>query len=265
MARHLKVLAKASPTHIGDPVRVRAFINDVIAIVGMTPLGEPQLHDVPLDLAKLGREPFEDEGGVTAQAVGLSKPDSTGGDRPCQCEQPDPIAHDVFRNFSQCRCGGWISDRELKAGFDLSQSAIDVAFWNAVGRQRRHRAELPRATEESKHACNCDQPRLVEQHLDRGCWSCRCGGYVTDAEVVKRGATRRSQDQNPLQNEHVLVAFGTLSTSHVALHTWPLREELHLDLYSCRHFDIDQVLTFLQEVFHTTQVKHADLTEHCEW
>jgi len=62
-----------------------------------------------------------------------------------------------------------------------------------------------------------------------------------------------------------LVGFHTLSTSHVAIHTWPLREEFHLDLYSCREFNKDVIVNFISEVFHSKIMKIADLSAHCKW
>jgi len=126
---HLKVLGLGDPERMGDPAFVRQFILDLIARVNMTPLGEPRVHDVPLDVRKLGREPFEDEGGVTAQLVG----------------------------------------------------------------------------------------------------------------------------------------FATLSTSHLALHTWPLRREFHLDLYSCREFDKEGVLSFIRSEMGCGIFQESDLTKHCLW
>jgi S-adenosylmethionine decarboxylase len=127
--KHLKVLGRGDPARLGDAAVVRQFVTDLVKQVGMEPLGEPVVHDVPLEVRKLGREPFQDEGGVTTQLVG----------------------------------------------------------------------------------------------------------------------------------------FHTLSTSHVAIHTWPLREEFHLDLYSCREFNRADVLGFVTEVFSTHTLKASDLSAYCEW
>jgi len=127
--KHLKVLGRGDPLRLGDADIVRSFVIDLVHVVGMEPLGDPVIHDVPQEIKKLGRTPFEDEGGVTAQLVG----------------------------------------------------------------------------------------------------------------------------------------FHTLSTSHVAIHTWPLRNEFHLDLYSCRFFDQEQVLNFISEAFHAVEIKASNLTAYCEW
>jgi len=128
-AKHIKVLGKGDPARLGDATIVRQFVIDLVKQVGMQPLGDPVIHDVPFEIKKLGREPFEDEGGVTGQLVG----------------------------------------------------------------------------------------------------------------------------------------FHTLSTSHVAIHTWPARDEFHLDLYSCREFDKNEVEAFIHEVFHSQRMVVSDLTFACEW
>jgi len=70
MAKHLKLLGIGASEPMAKVDSIREFVDKLITIVGMRPLGEPTVHDVPLDIAKLGAEPFEDEGGVTAQIVG---------------------------------------------------------------------------------------------------------------------------------------------------------------------------------------------------
>ena len=128
-SKHLKVLGFGCPERLGDAEFVTQFLKDAVERVGMRPLGEPMVHDVALDVEKLGQELFEDEGGVTCQIVG----------------------------------------------------------------------------------------------------------------------------------------YHTLSTSHLAIHTWPLRKEFHFDLYSCRLFDAEDLIQFISERFHVTQIQVSDLTSHCEW
>ncbi len=132
MAKHLKILGKGSPELLGSADAVRKFIVLLIEHLGMRPLGEPTVHDVALDITKLGKEPFEDEGGVTVQSAGI-------------------------------------------------------------------------------------------------------------------------------------VAYHTLSTSHCALHSWPLRKEFHLDIYSCRNFDADTIGKFVSLYFNCHMIKASDLTWATEW
>jgi S-adenosylmethionine decarboxylase len=67
--RHVKVVGYGDAARLGAVDNVRAFLEGVVQAVGMRPLGEPQMHDVALDLEKMNVEPFEDEGGVTGVVV----------------------------------------------------------------------------------------------------------------------------------------------------------------------------------------------------
>ena len=139
---HIKILAKANPDRIGNASLVKRAIDDLVRVVEMTPLGESMVFDVPLEIEKLNRIPFEDEGGITTQR----------------------------------------------------------------------------------------------------------GSFAIENKL-----------------EPVIMGFTTLSTSHVAIHTWPLREELKIDIYSCRKYNSEDVINFLVEVFHITRKKVTDLTEACDW
>lgn len=64
--KHLKVLGrKADPVFLGSTDRMKALVESLIHTVEMQLLGEVQVHDVELDVGKLGRVPFEDEGGIS--------------------------------------------------------------------------------------------------------------------------------------------------------------------------------------------------------
>jgi S-adenosylmethionine decarboxylase len=45
------------------------MLRELIGLLGMRMLGEPHLYEVETEIAKLGVEPFEDEGGVTGVCV----------------------------------------------------------------------------------------------------------------------------------------------------------------------------------------------------
>lgn len=129
MAKHIKILGRGDASLLSDPDAVRTFIKITIDKLGMRPLGEPTVHDVALDILKLGQEPFDDEGGISVQLVG----------------------------------------------------------------------------------------------------------------------------------------YGTLSTSHLAIHTWPLRSEFHMDIYSCREFDMVALADFAGDFFRCKEMRTTDLSSACEW
>jgi S-adenosylmethionine decarboxylase len=67
--RHLKVLGRGDPFRLRRPQEIRRFLEDLIRALEMRILGEPVVYEVEQDIQKLGKEPFEDEGGVTGIAV----------------------------------------------------------------------------------------------------------------------------------------------------------------------------------------------------
>ena len=46
-------------------------------------------------------------------------------------------------------------------------------------------------------------------------------------------------------NEGVTIAC-VIETSHIVLHTWPLKKELQLDVYTCGTMDVDFITSHLQ-------------------
>src|SRR5271155_1344097 len=67
--RHVKVLGRVSADLLGNAKNVESTLRELIDILGMRLLGEPHLYEVETEIAKLGVEPFEDEGGVTGVCV----------------------------------------------------------------------------------------------------------------------------------------------------------------------------------------------------
>lgn len=67
--RHVKVVGEGSAALLGSPDTIREFLIATVEKLGMRMLGAPVIHDVEIDIAKLGAEPFEDEGGVTGFVV----------------------------------------------------------------------------------------------------------------------------------------------------------------------------------------------------
>jgi S-adenosylmethionine/arginine decarboxylase-like enzyme len=67
--RHVKVLGRGDAALLGNAKVVESMLRDLIGILGMRILGEPHLYEVETEIAKLGVEPFEDEGGVTGVCV----------------------------------------------------------------------------------------------------------------------------------------------------------------------------------------------------
>jgi hypothetical protein len=62
-----------------------------------------------------------------------------------------------------------------------------------------------------------------------------------------------------------LVGSVVLSTSHVAIHTWPLRRIAVVDAYSCRDFDEELLAELAQGWFDADRVLVRDLSWALSW
>jgi S-adenosylmethionine/arginine decarboxylase-like enzyme len=67
--RHVKVLARGLASRLGSAATVETTLRELVELLGMRLLGAPHLYEVETEIAKLGVEPFEDEGGVTGICV----------------------------------------------------------------------------------------------------------------------------------------------------------------------------------------------------
>jgi S-adenosylmethionine/arginine decarboxylase-like enzyme len=67
--RHIKILGRGNAQLLGDPSTVESMLRELVEQLGMRLLGAPHLYEVETEIAKLGVEPFEDEGGVTGICV----------------------------------------------------------------------------------------------------------------------------------------------------------------------------------------------------
>lgn len=86
----------------------------------------------------------------------------------------------------------------------------------------------------------------------------RCLGkphmYKVEEEITKLGC-------EPFEDEGGVSGVVVLSTSHCAIHTWPLRSFFVMDIYSCRDFgNLDEVERLLQKRLNAFQLKVTDLS-----
>jgi S-adenosylmethionine decarboxylase len=71
----------------------------------------------------------------------------------------------------------------------------------------------------------------------------------------------RRIDCEPFEDEGGVTGVVVLSTSHCAVHTWPLRSRFVLDVFSCRNFDPSIVAGLVSATFATTLLRVSDLSE----
>lgn len=69
--------------------------------------------------------------------------------------------------------------------------------------------------------------------------------------------TKVPYSKNNLDNDHDdggLSGLCLISTSHISIHTWPLRDKFSLDAYSCKSFDCEKALDFIKERLHVESI-----------
>jgi S-adenosylmethionine decarboxylase len=81
--------------------------------------------------------------------------------------------------------------------------------------------------------------------------------YEVEEEIQKLNV-------EPFEDEGGVTGFCVLSTSHCAIHTWPLRSFFVMDVYSCRDFDEAVVRKLVAERLGTYQLRITDLTYSLE-
>jgi len=86
----------------------------------------------------------------------------------------------------------------------------------------------------------------------------RCLGkphmYEVEEEISKLGC-------EPFEDEGGVSGVVVLSTSHCAIHTWPLRSFFVMDIYSCRDFsNLEEIERLLQKYLQAIQLKITDLS-----
>jgi S-adenosylmethionine decarboxylase len=52
---------------------------------------------------------------------------------------------------------------------------------------------------------------------------------------------------NVFQDEGGITGSCIISTSHMALHAWPIRKFLSLDVFSCKDFDVKRAMSIINE------------------
>ena len=77
--------------------------------------------------------------------------------------------------------------------------------------------------------------------------------YEVEEEIHKLGA-------EPFEDEGGVTGVAVLSTSHCAIHTWPMRAYFVMDVYSCRDFDSGLVEAALKVHFGADRLKVSDLS-----
>lgn len=74
-------------------------------------------------------------------------------------------------------------------------------------------------------------------------------------ELVEIAKMKAITKPNVLYYEHEekeesgVTGFVIIADSHISVHTYPFKESLYLDLFSCKIFDSKKIIRFIKETF----------------
>ncbi|BAM93213.1 S-adenosylmethionine decarboxylase-like protein [Bradyrhizobium oligotrophicum S58] len=74
----------------------------------------------------------------------------------------------------------------------------------------------------------------------------------------------RRMNCEPFEDEGGVTGIVVLSTSHCAIHTWPLQSQFVLDVFSCRKFNPSVVVDLVSRAFMTKSLRTTDLSHSLE-
>ena len=80
---------------------------------------------------------------------------------------------------------------------------------------------------------------------------------ITDPEVLEYNA--------PSPEDSGISGFVIIAESHISIHTFPRREYVNIDIFSCRPFDDQRVLSEAKDLFGLEQVRSWLLDRGLEW
>ncbi len=80
---------------------------------------------------------------------------------------------------------------------------------------------------------------------------------ITDPEVLEY--------HGPNPNDSGISGFVIIAESHISVHTFPHRDYVNIDLFSCKSFDHEQALADARSLFDLQDVKTWLLDRGLEW
>ena len=80
---------------------------------------------------------------------------------------------------------------------------------------------------------------------------------ITEPSVLEYNA--------PKAEDSGISGFVIIAESHISVHTFPRRDHVNVDIFSCRPFDSDMALSRVKELFSLEEVETWQLERGLEW
>jgi len=105
-----------------------------------------------------------------------------------------------------------------------------------------------------------DAATLTAEHLLRTCDDLIVAlGMQKLGKPVVREVPVQVELLSTKEDEGGLSIIVPITTSHLAIHTWPERRALMMDIFSCRPFDADQAYQIAAQRLHFAYAKRHDV------
>lgn len=68
----------------------------------------------------------------------------------------------------------------------------------------------------------------------------------------------------PVDNSNLvgITAIVPLSTSHMSIHTWPELNYISIDLFSCKYFEVRDIVDYTKRYFDTSRIDIKEIERH---
>lgn len=103
------------------------------------------------------------------------------------------------------------------------------------------------------------------KHLILDCFGCTC---LDDKEFIRRflqelvEKLNMSKIYDPVlvdykhkdEEKSGITGFILISESHLSVHTYPKKSYVAIDIFSCKNFDVDMVITYVKKKFNAKRI-----------
>ncbi len=89
--------------------------------------------------------------------------------------------------------------------------------------------------------------------------------YPTSLNMTRITEPHVLRYEAPKSEDSGVSGFVIIAESHISIHTFPRKDYINIDIFSCRPFDHERALDDVKELFQLTEVKTWLLDRGLEW
>ena len=89
--------------------------------------------------------------------------------------------------------------------------------------------------------------------------------YPTSLDMTRISEPKVLRYEAPKSEDSGVSGFVIIAESHISIHTFPRKDYINIDIFSCRPFDHERALNDVKDLFELTEVKTWLLNRGLEW